>query len=59
MVKNSNVRIMLDRTDISQDVKHVCGMKTENYEFIIDRLENQESRLKYVLRKIDQVKKKC
>ena len=40
---------MLDQTDVSQDVKHEYGMKTENYDFIIDRLENQESRLKYAI----------
>ena len=44
MVKNSNVHIMQDQTDVSQGVKHDYGMKTENYDFNIDRLENQESR---------------
>ena len=57
MVRNSNGRILLDQNDTSQDVKHDHEMKKENYDLIIDRLESQESRLRYAIRKIDQLEK--
>ena len=58
MIEHSNVRMILDENVLSQEAKNNCGMKTENYDSMADRVEKLESSLKYVLRKVDQLDKK-
>ena len=58
-IENSNVGMIFNQNVMSQDAKNDCGMQIENYDSISDRLEKLESSLKYVIRKVDQLDKRC
>ena len=58
MNENTNDDMISGENIISQESKNAHGLRAEKYDWIEERVENLESSLKCVIRKVDQLEKK-